>query len=120
MCAAERLGVDPDLAVSKVSGLAEFGAGVAFRHPLVRAVAYHSVPAVRRRLIHRMLAEVTDASEQPDRVAWHLAMAATGPDEELAARLAQLAGGRWSAAAMRRQLQVTSRTQLARSMPSTR
>jgi outer membrane PBP1 activator LpoA protein len=51
-----------------------------------------SVPAARRRLIHRMPAEVTDASEQPDRVAWHLAMAATRPDEELAVRLAQVAG----------------------------
>ena len=90
--AAERLGVDADLAAAEVGGLAEFGAGVGFRHPLVRSVAYHSMPAVRRRLIHRILAEVTDGGEQPDRVAWHLAMAATGPDEELAARLADVAG----------------------------
>jgi hypothetical protein len=91
--AAERLGVDADLAAAaEVGGLAEFGAGVGFRHPLVRSVAYHSMPAVRRRLIHRILAEVTDGGEQPDRVAWHLAMAAIGPDEELAARLADVAG----------------------------
>ena len=89
---AERLGLDADLAASEVSGLAEFVPAVTFRHPLVRSVAYHSMPASRRRLIHRMLAELTDAGEQPDRVAWHLAMAATGPDEELAARLAQVAG----------------------------
>ena len=90
--AAERLGLDADLAASEVSGLAEFGPAVTFRHPLVRSVAYHSMPVSRRRLIHQTLAELTDAGEQPDRVAWHLAMAATGPDEELAARLAQVAG----------------------------
>ena len=90
--AAERLGVDADLAVADVSGLAEFDTGVTFRHPLVRSVAYHSVPVARRRLIHRTLAEMIDPAEQPDRVAWHLAMAATGPDEDLAARLAQVAG----------------------------
>jgi DNA-binding CsgD family transcriptional regulator len=90
--AAERLGVDADLAAAEVSGLAEFDTGVTFRHPLVRSVAYHSVPAVRRRLIHRTLAEMSDADVEPDRVAWHLAMAATGPDEELAARLAAVAG----------------------------
>ena len=90
--AAERLGFDADVAVAEVSGLAEFGPGVTFRHPLVRSVAYHSVPTSARQRIHRALAEVIDVSEQPDRVAWHLAMAATGPDEELAARLAQVAG----------------------------
>ena len=88
----ERLGVDADLATGEVGGLAEFDAGVTFRHPLVRSVAYHGVPAARRRLIHRTLAEMSDAGAEPDRVAWHLAMAATGPDEELAARLAQVAG----------------------------
>ena len=90
--AAERLDLDAELTASEVSGLAEFGRAVTFRHPLVRTVAYHNVPIVRRQLIHRALAEVTDAGEQPDRVAWHLAMAATGPDEAVAARLGQVAG----------------------------
>jgi DNA-binding CsgD family transcriptional regulator len=89
--AAERLGVDADVAVAEVSGLAEFGTEVTFRHPLVRSVAYHSASAPLRR-IHRALAEVIDVREQPDRVAWHLAMAAAGPDEALAARLTQVAG----------------------------
>ena len=89
---AERLGVDPAAAESEVTGLAEFGDSVAFRHPLVRSVAYHSVPVRQRRLIHRALAELTDVGEQPDRVAWHLAVAATGPDEAVAARLVQAAG----------------------------
>ena len=42
--AAGRLGVDADLAASETSGVAEFGTTVTFRHPLVRSVAYHSVP----------------------------------------------------------------------------
>lgn len=89
---AQRLDVDAGLAAAEMTGLAEFDTAVTFRHPLVRSVAYHSVPAVRRRMIHRILAEVSDASVEPDRVAWHLAMAAAGPDEELATRLSDVAG----------------------------
>ncbi len=89
--AARRLGVDPATTESEVVGLADFGATVTFRHPLVRSVAYHSVPVAHRRVIHWTLAELTDAGEQPDRVAWHLAMAATGPDDALATQLAQAA-----------------------------
>ncbi len=88
--AAERLGVDPALAESQVTGLAELSPTVTFRHPVVRSVAYHSVPVAQRRLIHQVLAELIDA-EQPDRVAWHLAMGASGPDETVAAQLAQAA-----------------------------
>ena len=90
--AAAQLGLDADLVAAEVAGLAEFDGAVTFRHPLVRSVAYHNVVFARRRLIHQTLAAVIDPAEQPDRVAWHLAMAATGPDEEVAARLAQVAG----------------------------
>ena len=89
--AARRLGVDPATTESEVAGLADFGATVMFRHPLVRSVAYHSVPVAHRHVIRWTLAELTDADGQPDRVAWHLAMAATGPDEALATQLAQAA-----------------------------
>ena len=89
---ATRLGVDADLAAAQVSGLLEFAPAVTFRHPLVRSVAYHSMPVGRRRLVHQTLAEVIDAGEQSDRVAWHLAMATTGPDEGVAARLVEAAG----------------------------
>ena len=63
-----------------------------FRHPLVRSVAYHGTPLRQRRLIHQALAAVADGDERPDRVAWHLGMAARGPDEAVAARLEQAAG----------------------------
>ena len=89
--AAAQLGIDPELAASADLGdLAAIGSRVKFQHPLIRAVAYNAVPARQRRRIHQALAAVGDGSE-PDRVAWHLAMAAAGPDEAVAARLEQAA-----------------------------
>ncbi len=91
--AARELGIDPDAAASAdLGGLAEIGSQVDFRHPLVRSVAYHAIPLRQRRLVHQALAAVGDAGEQPDRVAWHLGMAAARPDEAVAARLEQAAG----------------------------
>ena len=91
--AAAQLGIDPDAAASAdLGGLAAIGSRVEFRHPLVRSVAYHGTPLRQRRLIHQALATVADAGERPDRVAWHLGMAARGPDEAVAARLEQAAG----------------------------
>ncbi len=91
--AAGQLGIDPEAAMAAdLGGLAEFGSQVEFRHPLIRSVAYHGMPLRRRRLIHQALAAVGDADEQPDRVAWHLGMAAVGPDEAVAAQLEQEAG----------------------------
>ena len=90
--AARHLGIDPDAAAAAdLGGLAEFGPQVVFRHPLVRSAAYYSIPLRQRRRIHQGLAAVSDA-ERPDRVAWHLGMAAAGPDEVVAARLEQAAG----------------------------
>ena len=86
------LGIDPDAAASAdLGGLAEIGSQVEFRHPLVRSVVYHATPLSQRRRIHRALAAAGEGGE-PDRVAWHLAMAAAGPDEAVAARLEQAAG----------------------------
>ena len=90
--AAGQLGIDPDAAASAdLGGLAAIGSQVEFRHPLIRSVVYHTMPLRQRRLIHRALAAAGDGSE-PDRVAWHLGMAAAGPDEAVAARLEQAAG----------------------------
>ena len=90
--AAAELGIDPEAAaLADLSDLAAIGSQVEFRHPLIRSVAYHSTPLRQRRRIHRALAAAADGNE-PDRMAWHLAMAAVSPDEPTADRLEQAAG----------------------------
>ena len=90
--AAKHLHIDPDGAASAdLGGLAAIGSQVEFRHPLVRSAVYYATPLRQRRLIHRALAAASDGSE-PDRVAWHLGMAAADQDEAVAARLEQAAG----------------------------
>lgn len=91
--AAAQLGIDADAAAPAVdTGLVEFDRRVRFRHPLARSAAYHSRSLQQRQQIHRALAEATDPLSDPDRRAWHLANAATKPDEEVAAELVRSAG----------------------------
>lgn len=91
--AAARLGIGADAAAPAVDEcLVEFDSRVRFRHPLGRSAAYHSRSLQHRQQVHRALAEVTDPLSDPDRRAWHLAHAATGPDEEVATELVRSAG----------------------------
>ena len=91
--AAGRLAIGAGAAGPAVeAGLAEFGARVRFRHPLVRSAAYRSASAQARQELHGALAEATDPAADPDRRAWHRAQAAPGPDEDVAAELEQSAG----------------------------
>jgi DNA-binding CsgD family transcriptional regulator len=86
--AAERLGIDESAAdPAESEDLIEFGAGVIFRHPLVRSAVYRASSPGDRREAHRALAEATDADVDPDRRAWHLAEAASRPGEEVAVEL---------------------------------
>jgi DNA-binding CsgD family transcriptional regulator len=86
--AAERLAISAEAATPAVeAGLLEFGGRVRFRHPLVRSAAYRSAPLAEREAIHRALAEVTDPGLDPDRRAWHRALAAPGPDDDVADEL---------------------------------
>lgn len=92
--AAERLGISVDTAVThaEASGLMTLGTWVRFRHPLVRSAAYRAVGVEERRRVHAALADSIDASVYPERRVWHLASAATGPDEAVAAELEGSAG----------------------------
>ena len=87
---------------AEADGLLSIGERVTFRHPLVRSAVYRSAPAGQRRAAHTALAAATDTDTDPDRRAWHLASAATGPDEGVALELQRL--GRPSAVAGRARL----------------
>jgi DNA-binding CsgD family transcriptional regulator len=92
--AAEQLAIEPGAAAHAANeGLLAIGERVIFRHPLVRSAVYRSAAIEDRRAVHLALAEATDRELDPDRRAWHLAAAATGPDEEVAAALERSAGG---------------------------
>src|SRR5918994_3861756 len=91
--AAERLGIGLSGATAEdTEGLLAIGERVAFLHPLVRSAVYRSASLGERRAVHRTLAQVTDAEVDADRRAWHLAAAASAPDEEVAFELERSAG----------------------------
>jgi DNA-binding CsgD family transcriptional regulator len=91
--AADRLGADPAAAYgAEAQGLLEIGEQVTFRHPLVRSAIYGSAAEEDRRAVHLVLAQATDRELDPDRRAWHLAAAASGPDEDVAIELERSAG----------------------------
>jgi DNA-binding CsgD family transcriptional regulator len=103
--AAGKLGIDPGLAgLPAMEQMLIWEPTVRFRHPLMRSSAYYASLAPARRRAHEALAAACDPVRDPDRRAWHLAEAAVGPDEQVAAELersAHRARGRggWSSGA---------------------
>src|SRR5262249_13533985 len=91
--AAEILEIDMAAADAAVdAGLLSLGPRAEFSHPLVRSSVYGSATAEHRRRTQRAPADATVAEKDPDRRAWHLAQAAHGPDEDVAAELEHSAG----------------------------
>jgi DNA-binding CsgD family transcriptional regulator len=90
--AASSLGLDLlGLQDAESAGLVTVAGGlVEFRHPLVRAALYAEAPPERRREAHRALATALPDRDL-DRRAWHLAIAAVGPDDGAASALEQAA-----------------------------
>jgi DNA-binding CsgD family transcriptional regulator len=91
LAASERLGITVSAVDGETDGLLALGERVTFRHPLVRSAVYRTATREQRREVHLALAEATDRSVDPDRRAWHLATAAAGLDEPVAAELEQSA-----------------------------
>jgi DNA-binding CsgD family transcriptional regulator len=91
--AAQRLDIAVDaVRPAEFAGLLHFGDRVTFRHPLVRSAIYREASDQERQRVHRALADVTDPAVDADRRAWHLAHAASGPDEDVAGELERCAG----------------------------
>ena len=85
--------VDPAaLAAAEEAGLVDVAADgrIAFSHPLYASAVYSSAPVARRREAHRALAEMV---ADPEECARHLALAASGPAEEVAAVVERAAAG---------------------------
>ena len=101
-----RLGARPDdLADGERSRIVSIEAGrVRFRHPLVRAVAYGGASPPVHRAAHAALATALEGDALADERAWHVALAAAGPEEEAAATIEAVgrrAQGRSRRAALR-------------------
>ena len=78
-------GVVDEIEAAEKHGVVEFdGDRIHFTHPLLAPACYAAMPLHRRRRLHRRLADLDVDLEERAR---HLAIAATGRDEEIAAAL---------------------------------
>ncbi|MER5394783.1 LuxR C-terminal-related transcriptional regulator, partial [Saccharopolyspora sp. NPDC002686] len=81
-----------DLVPAEAAGLIRVdNRTVHFRHPLVRSAVYQSAPVSLRLVVHTALAKALTEPDDADRRAWHHAVVATGPDEQVAAELERTA-----------------------------
>ncbi|WP_380285921.1 AAA family ATPase [Kitasatospora purpeofusca] len=91
LAAAAVLGVDAGaLAPAERGRLITVDAGrrLVFRHPLLRTAVLQRTPLQQQLAVHRAIGEVL---EDGDRRTWHLALAATAPDADLADALERTA-----------------------------
>jgi DNA-binding CsgD family transcriptional regulator/tetratricopeptide (TPR) repeat protein len=86
--AAGHLGLGSEAtAAAQAAGLLALGATATFRHPLVRSAVYGAALEADRRRAHEALALAFDERSEPDRRAWHRAVAAIAPDDSAADEL---------------------------------
>src|SRR3954447_21586694 len=80
-----------DIELAEQRGVVGFdGERIRFAHPLLAPACYEAMPLHRRRRLHERLAELDVDLEERAR---HLAIAAAGPDEKVAAALDAAGGG---------------------------
>ncbi len=85
-------GAPSDLTAAERAGVVTLVRGRAYwRHPLLRCAVHSMLTAGELRATHRSLAGAT-ADAGSDVAVWHLADSVTGPDDQVAARLAATAG----------------------------
>ena len=90
--AAAQLGTSlAALEPAEVHQLISLTNGIEFRHPLIRSAIYSNASSARRRSIHLALASALDVRTNRERWAMHKALAAIGPEEEVAAALEESA-----------------------------
>lgn len=74
-------------AAAEKRGLLTIRDTVRFRHPLIRSAIYYGAPLSQRARVHAALAAVAGDLGKAELRAWHLAAAATDPDEAVASEL---------------------------------
>jgi DNA-binding NarL/FixJ family response regulator len=87
-------GVDPDAALDEAEErgvLVRDRGGLRFRHPLLRAATWRLATPAQRRAAHLALAGALPGEAARAARTWHLAEAATGPDDTLADELVAVA-----------------------------
>ena len=86
--AAAALGITESAAApAEAARMVTFWPEVRFSHPLLRSAVYHSAAPGQCRDVHRALAAACDPRLDAVPRAWHLAAAAAGPNEQVAAYL---------------------------------
>jgi DNA-binding CsgD family transcriptional regulator len=94
MTALRRGGIDADAALDEAEQrgvvIRDRGA-LRFRHPLLRTAAWRLAQPAQRRAAHRALADALPGAAARTTRTWHLAEAASGPDDALAEELVAVA-----------------------------
>src|SRR5262249_43281019 len=87
--AVQSLGIEADaLGDAEAAGVIRIeDARIEFRHALLRSAIYRAAPGALRQSAHHALAATMAASGAGQRAAWHRAVGAPTPDEEIAAAL---------------------------------
>ncbi|WP_369069853.1 helix-turn-helix transcriptional regulator [Kineococcus terrestris] len=87
------VGLRPDdLTAAADGGLVEVGARVLLADPRLRPHLHRGAAPAERRRVHAALALAAQRRDDPDRAAWHRALAAPGPDDGIARDLEERAG----------------------------